>query len=103
MAVMWERESVVDGLDKLKEEAPFGKFTKAAQAEWAERVHGGLRGKAGRHGRGWAGWAEIWEELFPNKIWIFEYTMALEVCTRRFRRNFDMRIFPKFIWTPQLF
>jgi hypothetical protein len=54
-----ERESVVDGLRKLEEEAPFGKYAKAAQAEWAERVHGGLRGKAGRHGRGWAGWAEI--------------------------------------------
>jgi hypothetical protein len=26
----------------------------------------------------------------------FEYTMALEICTRRFRRNFDMKIFPKF-------
>jgi hypothetical protein len=27
---------------------------------------------------------------------IFEYTKALEICSRRFRRNFDMRIFPKF-------
>jgi hypothetical protein len=27
---------------------------------------------------------------------IFEYTKALEICTRRFRRNFDMRIFSKF-------
>jgi hypothetical protein len=27
---------------------------------------------------------------------IFEYTEALEICTRRFRRNFDMRIFLKF-------
>jgi hypothetical protein len=36
------------------------------------------------------------EEIsFANKNWIFEYTKALEICTRRFRRNFDMRIFPK--------
>jgi hypothetical protein len=35
------------------------------------------------------------ENSFPNKNWIFEYTKALEICTRRFRRNFDMRIFPK--------
>jgi hypothetical protein len=39
------RGNAVDGLRKLKEEAPFGKYTKAAQAEWAERVHGGLRTK----------------------------------------------------------
>jgi hypothetical protein len=82
---------------------PFGKYAKVAQAEWAEHVHSGRRGEAGQHGRGWAGWAEIGEELFLNKIWIFEYTKALEICIRRFRRNFDMRIFPKFFWTPQGF
>jgi hypothetical protein len=35
------------------------------------------------------------ENSFPNKNWIFEYTKALEICTRRFRRNFAMRIFLK--------
>jgi hypothetical protein len=30
------------------------------------------------------------------KIGFFEFTNALEFCRRRFRRNFDMRIFPKF-------
>jgi hypothetical protein len=35
------------------------------------------------------------ENSFPNKKLIFEYTKALEICRRRFRRNFDMRIFPK--------
>jgi hypothetical protein len=35
------------------------------------------------------------ENSFPNKNWIFEYTKASKICTRRFRRNFDMRIFPK--------
>jgi hypothetical protein len=43
-----ERGNTVDGLCKLEEEAPFGKYAKAAQAEWAERAHGGLRGEAGR-------------------------------------------------------
>jgi hypothetical protein len=40
----WQRlrGNVVDGLRKLEEEAPFGKYVKAAQAEWAERAHGGL-------------------------------------------------------------
>jgi hypothetical protein len=33
----------------------------------------------------------------------FEYTKALEICRRRFRRNFDMGIFRKFFWTPQGF
>jgi hypothetical protein len=59
LAVTRETGSVIAGLRKLKEEAPFGKYAKAAQAEWAERVHGGLWGEAGRHGGGWAGWAEI--------------------------------------------
>jgi hypothetical protein len=35
------------------------------------------------------------EDSFSNKNWIFEYTKALEICTRRFRRNFDMRVFIK--------
>jgi hypothetical protein len=55
---MRERGSIVAGLCKLEEDAPFGKYAKAA-------------GEAGQHRRGWAGWAEIWGELFPNKFWIF--------------------------------
>jgi hypothetical protein len=42
------RGNVVDGLRKLEEEAPFGKYSKDAQAEWAdwaERAHGGLWAK----------------------------------------------------------
>jgi hypothetical protein len=35
---------------------------------------------------------EILSEI--NKV--FEFTKALEICARRFRRNFDMGIFPKF-------
>jgi hypothetical protein len=33
---------------------------------------------------------------FRIKNWIFEFTKDLDICRRRFRRNFDMRIFPKF-------
>jgi hypothetical protein len=40
---------------------------------------------------------------FQNKNWIFEFTKALEICTRRFRRNFDTRIFPKFFYDPEGF
>jgi hypothetical protein len=39
------RGNAVDGQRKLKEEAPFGKYAKATQAEWAERAHDGLRVK----------------------------------------------------------
>jgi hypothetical protein len=48
-----------------------------------------------------AGWVlghlgqKLKENAFLNKNWIFEYSKALEIC-RRFKRNFDMRIFPKF-------
>jgi hypothetical protein len=42
------RGNAIDELRKLEEEAPFGKYAKVAQAEWAERVHGGLRAKRPR-------------------------------------------------------
>jgi hypothetical protein len=59
--------------------------------------------RLGRVGRkaGWDGWPlgrlgqKLKENSFLNKKWIFEYTKALEICRRRFRKNFDMRIFPK--------
>jgi hypothetical protein len=37
---------------------------------------------------------KVRKNSFPNNNLIFEYTKALEIC-RRFRRNFDMRIFLK--------
>jgi hypothetical protein len=63
----------------------------------------GLRGQRGQRA-GWAkgrvgrkvGWAESKEKKFCIKNWIFEFTKALEIYRRRIRRNFDMRIFPKF-------
>jgi hypothetical protein len=41
---------------------------------------------------------KVKENSFPNKNLIFEYTKALEICRRRFRRNFDMKICPKIFW-----
>jgi hypothetical protein len=35
---------------------------------------------------------ELKRNSFQNKNWIFEFTKALEICTRRFRMNFDTRI-----------
>jgi hypothetical protein len=64
----------------------------------------GLRERRGQResARPKAGWAarsagsEIRKKNFLITNWIFEFTKALEICRRRFRRNFDMRIFPKF-------
>jgi hypothetical protein len=86
--------------------------TKASGARSSGRERG-VVGLVGRGG-GWMAWAS-WqakaggvgrlagpsglnseEKFFSNKNWIFEFTKALEICRRRFRRNFDMRIFPKF-------
>jgi hypothetical protein len=52
-------------------------------------------------GAEWAGWllgrlGRKLKKSFWNKNWIFEFTMALEICTMRFMRNFDTRIIPKF-------
>jgi hypothetical protein len=33
---------------------------------------------------------------FQNKSWTFKFIKSLENCTRGFRRNFDVGIFPKF-------
>jgi hypothetical protein len=40
------------------------------------------------------------ENYFRINFGFFEYTKALEICRRRFRRNFDMGIFRKFFLTP---
>jgi hypothetical protein len=45
---------------------------------------------------GWLAGPKLKRISFSNKNWIIEYTMALEICTRRFRGNFDVGIFPKF-------
>jgi hypothetical protein len=52
----------------------------------------GLSGPKGRMGQ----LGQKLKKSIQNKNWIFEFTKALEICTRRFRRNFDTRIFPKF-------
>jgi hypothetical protein len=74
-----------------------------AWAGWAGQDGFGLRGQRGQQA-GWArgrmghkvGRAENKEKgISELKNWIFEFTKALEMCRMRFRRNFDMRIFPK--------
>jgi hypothetical protein len=65
---------------------------------------GGRRRPVGPCGpKGWMGHLaagligpKVEGNFFLNKNWIFEYTKALDICTSRFRRNLDTRIFPKF-------
>jgi hypothetical protein len=57
-------------------------------AAWAERPS--------RPAGHWAEWPEVKENSFPNKKLIFDYSKALKICRRRFRRNFEVGIFPKF-------
>jgi hypothetical protein len=63
---------------------------------------GGLARPAWPLEAGWAGSAtrpigpKVEEDFFFDKKLIFEFTKALEICRRRFRRNFEVRIFPKF-------
>jgi hypothetical protein len=71
-------------------DGPAGRLWPAANG--AASGLAGLRGRVGRK----VGRAEIKKKNFWIKNWIFEFTQALEICRRRFRRNFDMRIFPKF-------
>jgi hypothetical protein len=102
-----EGEGVITGLRKLEEETAFGRYEKAAQAGMG-RVHvrpaeekgrpvglAGLRGRMGRLAAGPIG-PKVKEKFFSEKNLIFDYNKALENCRRRFRRNFDRRIFPKF-------
>jgi hypothetical protein len=34
-------------------------------------------------------------KILSNFIWNLDFWQTLEICTRRFRRNFDMGILPK--------
>jgi hypothetical protein len=65
-----------------------------------EVEEGGQWGRVGQKAE-WADWllgrlGQKLKKSFQNKNWIFKFTNASEICTRRFRRNFNTRIFPKF-------
>jgi hypothetical protein len=66
-----------------------GGGTKIGSAEWAKRPSRPV-GRLGRLSR------KLKEIPFGIKNQIFEFIKALEICTRRFMRNFEVGIFPKF-------
>jgi hypothetical protein len=79
-----------DGTEPRWQRGPTGR-TRETEAGW----RCGPRGQIGRLAAGPNG-PKVKKNSFPNKNLIFDYIKALEICRRRFRRNFDMRIFPKF-------
>jgi hypothetical protein len=98
----WERRPARKARSKREDVFP-AKTQPTRGLDGPARDGFGLRGQRDQ----WAGWArgrvgrmvgraEIKKKNFLIKNWIVEFTKALEICRRRFRRNFDMRIFPKF-------
>jgi hypothetical protein len=101
LALVWEEEE--DG--RLGRECelglPRGRGPVGRGGEWPveKRKRWAAAGPKGRMGRLAAGpvGPKVRKNSFLNNILIFKYTMALEICRRRFRRNFDMRIFPEIL------
>jgi hypothetical protein len=69
------------------------------EGRWAAA---GPKGRMGQLAAGSIG-PKVKENSFLNKDLIFEYTKALEICRRRFRRDFDRRIFPKIFYAIHVF
>jgi hypothetical protein len=60
----------------------------------ATRPEGGER----EVGSGWGRnrkWSDSRNKILSNIIWNLDFWETLKICTRRFRRNFDMGILPK--------
>jgi hypothetical protein len=79
-----------DGTEAGWRRGPTGR-TRETEAGWRH----GPRGRVGRLAAGPNG-PEVKENSFSNKNLVFDYSKALEICRRRFRRNFEVGIFPEF-------
>jgi hypothetical protein len=92
-----------DGRRESKEKAHFCNYANGVRglSSLGRPVGFGLReGRGQREPAGpkaeWAAWSAMQKARKKNfriKNWNFEFTKALEICRRRFRRNFDMRFF----------
>jgi hypothetical protein len=93
-SMVWEKEGAVSMARRRERRRRRRSAARCGRKKgWVGRV--GLKAE---QASGWLGrlGRNLKKDSFQNKIWIFEYTKALDICTRRFRRNFDMGIFPKF-------
>jgi hypothetical protein len=89
--------------DRLGREGRLGR--REAEAQWGEGerpVGEGKRKWAAAGSKTGAG-PNSSNKIFLNFYLEFEFLATLEICRRRFRRNFDIRIFPKFFEAPQGF
>jgi hypothetical protein len=77
---------------------------KAAVAQWRGKGSGPT-GVEGEVGRGWAesGAGPKFKKILFEFQLILQFGRTLENCTRRFRRNFNMGIFPKIFKAIQVF
>jgi hypothetical protein len=89
---------------KKAERGPCGS-ERRGRVGWADREAGpsgeGESGPVGEEGR----WSYLGQKpelgqssrnkILSNFIWNLGFWQTLEICTRRFRRNFEMAIFPK--------
>jgi hypothetical protein len=81
------------------------------KAGWAGRralghLVGGPALVRGELGCGWVKiqrWAKAQKDIPFKFQLILEFGRTLENCTRRFRKKFDMRIFPKIFYAIQVF
>jgi hypothetical protein len=73
------------------------------------RAQGGEIGSGPAEGQGPGGWVENRRWAKAQKEILFEFQLILEFgrtfenCTRRFRKKFDMGIFPKIFYAIQVF
>jgi hypothetical protein len=54
-------------------------------------------------GRGWARNRKWLDKILSSFIWNLDFCQTLEICTGRFRRNFDIGILPKILYASQGF
>jgi hypothetical protein len=86
MAATQEGEGAITGMHKPEEKAHFGEYAKASQVGWAEWGGGGQPDPMGDF---------KWKLIFEFQLNL-DFGKNLRISTRRFRRNLDIRIFPKF-------
>jgi hypothetical protein len=100
MAVTRERKDVTAGMRKPEEKVPFWRIHQGASSRLDFAGEAATCRGGGLARQSWASWARSQEKIKIEldfkfqRIWKFGKTWRNS--TRRFRRNLDMGIFPKF-------
>jgi hypothetical protein len=100
MSVTGEEKRRNVGIHRPERKAPFSECAKAFRDGWAKRGGDDLRGEVGQHGASRADWGRPRREFkwkFDFEIQMnLEFGKTLRNLIGRFRRNLDMKIFPKY-------